>query len=661
MRLGLIAAAAVTALVLPMAATAGASAAPLADDTKTVLPYTLTIKGANGSALTQAQIPEGATPVALTGTIASTYTTPGTLNVSINGRSAATVESIKGGQIDVPLSASDINESAIPIGLSARLESTQNCFAEDNATATLSNAAVTYRFDSPQNIATIGDFLSPGIPSYTVVVPTDASTDEQAASLTAVAALSHAYPPPTKVALAVTDSPAQPDFFNRQVRISAAADAGAGSNGESSGDESVSNSLSVSGPVLSISGSGAGLSAGAAALSNPDLGAISTTSATDVSDPDLYQPVPFETTLNELDPTQVRLEGIGTQTVDLAINQPSFGSSLEAVEIRLDGAMTEVQEGGQGRVDYLWNGDLVDSTPMGQSSKISNTLKIPAESLGRTNTLGISMSYAPPGADCSPKPLGARADLGVSTTAVYADPGVSLPAGFERHPQVFEATVPVTYLNNGPTPADLVATANLVASLERNWPLQHVYQIESPEDFKNGDAAGIAVGYPDEQDGPAVFTDAPLSSDTNATQLGPQGADLQVTSDTAYAYLQAYFVDGRNIIMLGTHAAGNEAAALTARDELAAYVNDNPNGWVALTNQVVTKLPGGQPQTLTITQPPPEPSLIPYLFATAIVLILLAALLLAWLWRRPKGSAPELPGNAPGNPASPKTPGNLAS
>jgi hypothetical protein len=632
---------AVPIVAVPIVAVPTAAvAAPDTNTAKTDLPYTLSIKGANGTAQTDAQIPQGTTPISLTGTITSTYTTPGTINISINGRSAASVDSRTGGPVNIPLSAGDITESGIQLGLSTRLESDKNCFAEDNAVASLVGTSVTYQLATSKDIATIGDFLSPGIPQYTVVVSPEASNAAQTAALNAVAALSHSYGPPTKVTLVSTDSPGPSGFLNRQVRIAEASITGDDASAEPT------NEVTVTEAVLAISGNAAGLTNAAAALSNPDIGAITTNAASNINDEFIYQPVPLETTLAGLNAAPVRLEGIGTQTVELAVNQPSFGTSLESVEVRVSGAMTEVQPGGQGRVDYLWNDELVDSTPMGAASTIKNTLKIPAEQLRRTNSLGISLSYAPPGAECSPKPLGARADIDITTTAVFADSGDSLPAGFERFPQVFGSGVPITYLNNGPTATELVATANLVASLERNWPLQHVYSIVSPEEFSKSGGSGIAVGVPDEQSSSTVFTQAPLSSTTNATLLAGDGADLQVTSDTAYAYVQAYVSDSRNIIMLGTHAADNEAAALTARDELAAFINDNPNGWAALTNQVVTKLPGDPVQTLTIAQPAPNPSLVPYIVATIIALALLAVLVLAWLWRRPRGDAPTLPGDS---------------
>jgi len=184
-----------------------AVAAPDGTTTRTDLPYTLTIKGANGTAQTDAQIPEGTTPISLSATVTSTYTTAGTINVSINGRSAATVDSRTGGAIEIPLEPTDVTDSGIPLGLSTRLESDKNCFAEDNAVASLVNTSVTYELATPKDIATIGDFLSPGIPQYTVVVSPQASNAAQAAALNAVAALSHSYGPPTKVALVSTDSP----------------------------------------------------------------------------------------------------------------------------------------------------------------------------------------------------------------------------------------------------------------------------------------------------------------------------------------------------------------------------------------------------------------------------------------------------------------------
>ncbi len=625
-----------------------ASAAPTEEATsKTELPYTLSIKGANGIAETDAQIPEGTTPLALTGEITSTYTTPGTINVSINGRSAATVDSRTGGRIDIPLTQADVTEFGVPIGLTTRLESDKNCFAEDNAIASLVSASLAYQLAAPEGITSIGDFLSSGIPQFTVVVPTAASTDAQSAGLNAVAALSHSYGPPTQVSLVSTDSPGEAGFLSRQVRI---VEQDATSDTSDSGDSDSpqpSNTISVDQSVMTITGAGTGLTDAAAALSNPDIAAITTNTASNITDELIYQPSPLDTTLSGLNAAPVHLEGIGTQTVELAINQPSFGSSLDSVEIDVTGAMTELPTGGQGRVDFLWNDELIDSIPMGMASTISNTLKVPSEQLRRTNDFGISLSYAPPGGECSPKPLGARADIDISTTRVLADDGDSLPPGFGRFPQVFSSAVPVTYLNNGPTTADLSATANLIASLERNWPLQHTYSIISPEDFTKSGTSGIAVGNPDEQNSPAVFTQAPLSSTTDATMLSSDGASVALTSDAPYAFLQAYLSDDdRNIIMLGTHSAGNEAQALTARDELAAYVNSNKAGWAVLTNQVVTKLPGAPIETLTIAQPAPPQSLGPYILATSIVLGLLAVLLLAWLWRRPRGTAPIRPGDA---------------
>lgn len=150
----------VAGLVFSFAGTAsGAPLAATAAKSKTTtgtaeLPYTLGIQGANGQSRVQVSIPQGGTATRLTGTLKAAYNLPGKVILTANGRKIAEVNAQTGGDVNSALKPVDLVDGVLPIVMSVKLESAKDCFADDNAVATLTSARVAFTIPAvaPTNI-----------------------------------------------------------------------------------------------------------------------------------------------------------------------------------------------------------------------------------------------------------------------------------------------------------------------------------------------------------------------------------------------------------------------------------------------------------------------------------------------------------------------------
>ena len=149
-------------LALPLLMLAGlvAPAALAADGIgATPLPFTPTIRGSNGQTVVSITLPPGAQPIRLTGTIQSTYGEPGEILVTAGGQTIASVPAPDGGAVNAPIPAEAVQDGVIAIGMQVRLEPSDDCRVDEGATATFTDALLTYERDlAPPT--TIGVFLS---------------------------------------------------------------------------------------------------------------------------------------------------------------------------------------------------------------------------------------------------------------------------------------------------------------------------------------------------------------------------------------------------------------------------------------------------------------------------------------------------------------------
>ncbi len=611
------------------------------------LPYVLSVKGAGGASTVAVTLPDSATPIVFDGTVRSTFTYDGTIVVTINGRRIAQVPARTGGAVRAVANADDVERGVAVIGMFVQLDATEDCFVDSTSTATLDNAVLTYSHPVTPPTS-IGTFLSPGLSNITVQVGTKASVAEQQAALDAVASLVHLYPVPTVVKLLVSDSAPEDDFLNRTVVVQATNESDA-AGGQSPSTAATGGTLEVRPDgALYLTGAPTALAGAAFALADPALSLFEGRRLEHVSGTSDWDPATGKTSLLDLGASAISMSGVGQLQSVVAINQPAFGQSLSSVQISLAGVITPLPQGAAGRVDFLWNGTLIDSIGMSDDTQISPVLSISAEQLNRDNQLTIDFSYVPASGRCTPQPLAARLDFDTKQSFVIPNFGDSVPPGFQRFPQVLGSTVPIA-LGSAGTPSSLLQQAgDVIAALQSSTTQQLAVNLMTAAEFDSATVAGLLVGAG------AAETDslgAPLTI-TDLISVGDPAPRFSAALPGPLALAQAFYSGKRDVAILGpiptdpASAAG--AAALQLNEQFANQVATGVGRWTQLTGQVMSMGATGQLEEIAL---PPEPSttsngrsfLIVGLIATAFLVIGL----IVWSKTKPQEAAPEVPGASP--------------
>ena len=593
------------------------------------LPYPLVIEGRYGSAEAAVPIPDLTTPAAFTGTITSTYTQAGVLAISVGGRRAATVDAVTGGPVSFPLQPGDVDGGRATITLSVELYEQEDCYLDELAGAIMADGQLT--FDYPATLpATIAEFLSPGIVSYRVVTPAFPSAAAQSAALNAVAALTFAYPAPTQVVTLANDTELTADFLNRIVRIT---------EPETDGTD---NTISVADGVMTISGTEQGLPKAAMALSNANTDLLESASVDNVSAAPEFRILDGVVTMRDLGVESLSVAGSGTRVATTWIRQPAFGQQISAMAISLRGVVTPAPLGAQGRIDILWNGQLLASSLIQGSATFEQGITIPAELLARDNRMDLKLTYTPPGGVCYPLTAGARLDVDTVASTVTVSPGTSLPPGFERFPQALPAIVPVGFGTSVGASAAMVQAGSLVAALQGAGSQQFTFDAMSQQQFIDQGASGVLVG-----------ADAATLDDLAAPLRGTTATDIAQTQQTfsalvvqPFGVLEAFYRGNAQLLVLGRNdvdplVQGESDALATS---LAESVRTNPDGFRSLTGQVVVMPADGRVQTITAVQPPPPGNSRVWWIASGVAAAVVIAIGAFLLWKRPRKPVPRVPG-----------------
>ncbi len=612
------------------------------------LPYVLSVKGAGGSSTVAVTLPDSATPIVFDGVVRSTFTYEGTIIVTINGRRIAQVPARTGGPVHAVANADDVERGVAVIGMYVQLDAHEDCFVDSTSTATLDNAVLTYSHPVTPPTS-IGTFLSPGLSRITVQVGTKAGVAEQQAALDAVAALVHLYPVPTVVKLLVSDTPPDDDFLNRTVVVQATGGSqGTGSASPAATGSSAGGTLEVRADgALYLTGEPNALAGTAFALADPALSLFEGRRLEHVAGTPDWAPATGKTSLADLGASSISMSGVGQLQSIVAINQPAFGQSLASLQVTLDGVITPLPEGAAGRVDFLWNGTLIDSVGMSDETQLNPVLSISTQQLRRDNQLTIDFSYVPASGKCTPQPLAARLDFDANQSFVIPTFGDSVPPGFERFPQVLGSTVPIA-LGSAGSPVSLLQQAgDLIAALESSTSQQLAVNLMTAADFESAGVAGLMVGAG------STETDtlgAPLTIN-DLISVGDPAPRFSAALPGPLALAQAFFADRRDVAILGpiptdaTSEAGRAALQLNA--QFADQVATGVGRWTQLTGQVVSMGAAGQLQEIALPAEPISTAtsgrtfLIVGLIATAFLVIGLVV----WSKTKPKKPAPALPGS----------------
>lgn len=602
----------------------GAAAAKDDPNRSEPLPFRLEIEGTNGFATGYVPIPEGNRPTQVSGTVASSYTHPGAIVITVNGERAAAVDARKGGRVEIPLSGDDVVTGSVALGMAVQLEGRRDCFADESATATLQDARIRSTRPS-QPPATIAAFLSPGVPLYQVVTDGDPSPAEQTAALNAVAALTLRFGPATRVILVSSDEGPPITDDPRVVRVIEAAP-----------PDGATNQLKLSSSSLELTGQGDRLAQAATALASEDTDVLDSVVATNLASRPIRRTVTDTIAWRDLDLGGVDLSGVGRMEQDIGVSQSMFGTAVTSLAVAVNGGVSALVPGSEGRIDLLWNDEIVDSLAIGSGGAFRRLVQVSGEQLHRDNTLTVRMSYVPAQGDCT-RGLGAQLTVDPAASTFTAVAGQSLTPGFDRLPQVIGPVLPVGF-GSGDRAILTEAAGALVASLQSRTPQQITTAVMDEPAFVSDDRPGLMVGA---TPATAEALRAPLYGG-QGIEIGTPDPSFSVTTGEPFAFLQAFADEGRDLVLLGTSADSAAAAA----GQLARYADGAPDRWAKLTGQVIAMHDGAEPVALPVRQPPEGPWLMAPIVATVITVVLLLALLLWWLMRRPKGPAPPPPGQA---------------
>ncbi|MDP2289294.1 MAG: cellulose biosynthesis cyclic di-GMP-binding regulatory protein BcsB [Actinomycetota bacterium] len=611
----------------------------------TGLPYVLSVKGGGGSSSVAVTLPDSATPIVFEANVRSTFTYDGTIVVTINGRRIAQVPARTGGPIRAVANADDVDKGLVVIGMYVQLDPQADCFVDSTSTATLANARLTYSHPvTPPS--TIGTFLSPGLTKLTVQVGTKATVAEQQAALDAVASLVHIYPVPTIVKLLVSDDAPDDDFLNRTVMVQAVTDTSTTGGSSQSPATTSGGTLEVrSDGSLYLTGPPDTLASTAFALADPALSLFEGRKLENVAGTPDWAPATGKTSLADLGASNLSMTGVGTLQSVIAIDQPAFGQSLSAVQINLAGVITPLPEGASGRIDFTWNGTLIDSIGMSSKTALTPQINISAEQLRRNNQLGIQLSYVPTSGECTPQPLSARLDIDTAQSFVIPTSGDSVPPGFERFPQVLGSTIPIGIGTAGDPASLLQQAGDLVAALESATPEQLAVNLMSADEFKAAGLAGVLLGAS------AADTDtlgAPLTIN-DLISVGDPAPRFSAALPGPLALAQAFYSNKRDVVILGpiptdlTSSAGQ--AALLLNVQFADQIATGIGRWAQLTGQVVSMGATGQLQEIALpAEPDSTTSTRSFLIVGIIASAFLVIGLIIWSRSKPRDPAPEVPG-----------------
>lgn len=556
------------------------------------LPYDLSIQGGYGQAEVVVPIPAGTLPTRLTGQIVSNFSAAGSLVVLVNGQRAATVPARTGGEVRIRLTSHDVGDGSLTVGLRADLDPDEDCWLDDRAVATLTDSEVLLDTEPPPP-TTIGDFLSPAVTEFTVVVPATPTPTEQEAGLDAVLALAHRFGDSAGIALDSTDR--VPGDVGRLVLIE---EAGAG------------NRIAVSAGRLHISGDAEGLPLAAVSLADPNVGLLAATSVSDVTGTADYHPQTGAASLTDLGIETLSVRGTGRVAQSVSVAQAAFGQPVEQLVFDLSGTATPVVPGQQGRVNIRWNDRLVSSRGLTEDSRQSWRFTVGPDDLRSVNYLEVELEYLPAAGHCGNPGLPGQVEIDVTGSRVTPTFGQGSAPGFQRFPQVLGPVVPVAV--SGPVRQSLAHSAQLLTAIVASSPLQYTVDLVQLQDL--AERGGLATGV---DPGQAATLGAPVPNQDPPPDTG-----------TPFAALQAFQNGKADIVLLS-------AEPQTQAGALAAWPGRQSGGWASLTGQAYVMGPDNtRPEPLVTFTTAPDKRTPQLVAAAAITVVLLIALLL-WLRHRP--------------------------
>lgn len=547
------------AILVSPASAAKAEVQPLITDAQ------LTAAAYAGPTSVDLVLPPQAVPVRLQGQLESTAAGRVLATVGVSERQVLST-AVRETRIDADLTAADVVDGAVRVWLALGADDTAQC---DDAliAAVLSEVVIWYSVPTGEP-GSVAEYLQ-GVPAtFTVVVDPGADRLTQQGGLNAVTTLASLYPNQTDVMLRPTQ-PVEPDALNRVMRFEPTQGPGV---------------VALDSGGLVVSGDSATFDEAVFALGGSYRGLLTGPAATDIAG--VIAPTNTDTVaLSDIGPEVISLSTLGTVQSSVGISQSIFARPTQELTVELNGVITPAA-GGTGRVNILWNGQLVDSVEMTENTTFTARAVIDSAQIGRDNTLTLQLQYLPKSGSCAIGELPARLDIDAQSSSVVATPGGN-STGFDMLPQALEDTVAVA-VGTGQEPAESTQQlAQLLVGLQRlsDSPLA-VAMMDWPV-FAETETPGVATGLtPQEAD--ALGTPLRLAP-FRTVDVDKQQFSAEVAGD--FAALQSYRDGERALLLLGGVGEGSGEAA----DDIVAMMADDRVGFAAYTGDVMAAQPGGDP------------------------------------------------------------------
>ncbi|MDF2442396.1 MAG: hypothetical protein JWR01_599, partial [Subtercola sp.] len=589
----------------PLAANAlGSSRAP-ADAQVIDAPGTISFAGIGSIAddsvpvFVNVDVPDGLTPTAATATLTPAESDPngmvGTVRVTVKGELRQSIDPTQATALDIPLSASDVVDGRLSIGLTyVPSGAVPDAACTPPAAASVSLGAGSVALEGEATApTTVADFFSPALNAISVTLPDDPSNALRQAGLAAMGSLAKTFPSPVALSLTTaSDTSAAVTLEPTRGRIVTFV---------STGDEAadalppVETALSTSAagvPQLTITGPESELAAAGAALGSDYL-SLATSGTTSGLSQSGSLTAGLEHTFTDLGAgNQIALSVPAQPESVVNVSQSAFGGPLGDATVHVVGMHSDIPDSVIATMNVYWNDFLIGSEVLGHTPAVDVSLPVASTRLTAANALRVTLSAQLASGECLPPvtsiPIELFVDNGAST--VSGTRGQSLDAGFQRFPQALGQTLPVAFGSGLDAASAVSAAGDIVASLQRNSAVQLGVTVTSVADFASSTESGLVVGATSEDSGTLK---APLRLDSFKA-IDSKALTFGVGTSTPYAALEGFETGGRNILMLGGWAPDGSASDATGalQRRAAEHTLTGAGAWFGLTGDVIVASDG---------------------------------------------------------------------
>lgn len=546
-------------------------------DAEDTVNLNLDVFGATGTDSTSVPVLPGLVPVELRTSLTggATLGPDGAYTLTV-GDETVIINETNAAAITVPLSEDSVVDGFLTVTLTARFFDDLGCANVDisnDVVARVGEAVITYT-GAPQNPTTPADFFSSAVRSITLVSEESQVPFTSAAMLQAAATLGTVYP---RAEIATGDAEDSGPYSRILEFVPAAGPVVV--TVDSVGDT----------PRMVLTGDAAALVPASAALESTDLALASESEVGE-----LAQSGAPATSLSlrwsDVGGRNPRLEGLGTAAQSVTLSQTRFGGPISELEITIVGTYIPVPTEATASVSLLVNGRLLASERLGDGYTYSLTGTIKPEDMSRDNQVTVELEASPVGGDCRAAIWTPRVDIDATASTFTAQPGQTLPPGFERFPQVLGGQLPVAFAK-GANPSDLSNAVDVVSSVSRLEVNAPVVSVVSVEEFLSSSTPGLLVDAGPEE---STQLGAPLPFNPARAPVSTPPI-FSVTVDKPFAAFEAFANGNRDLLMLGAFPAEDIERSAELQTLLAEAISPAPDGWYGLTGDVM--FIGENPQT----------------------------------------------------------------